>query len=131
MAHLTELTQANELVQGMTISQRLDTALHLMTAKARCIEDVNDSEVIYFFDDCESWTFTAIVDIEDGRYGFISTLKDLHFNDEPTECDDKQRAAIEQLVADEYADTLPSDEPYESHCDQATYGFTNSDWLAA
>lgn len=129
MAQIAELMQANELVEGMTISQRLDTALHPMTAKTRCIEDIDGNEVTYFFDDCEHWTFTAIVSVEDGRYGFISTLKELHFNDEPIECSGSHKRAIEQLVADEYSCTQGNDEYEPDWYDQRTYGLSNSDFI--
>ena len=116
------------VVDDMTIEQRIDTALHPVTAKAQYLELVENNQAFIFLDDCDHFSVCVTLDIINSDNDAL--LSAVTFDDVPVKPTAKQLERLEWLATDIYRCSLDNG-GHENYYDQSLYGFTNSDWLSA
>lgn len=116
-----------EVVDDMTIEQRIDCAIHPVTTTAQYIECVEDRQAFIFLDDQDNFSICVTLDIDSAN---DTRLNSVSFDDMLINPTSLQRKRLEWLATDIYRCSIERGE-YDGDCyDQSTYGFTNSDWLS-
>lgn len=123
MSQLLLDLQPSDIVNDMTINQRLDTALHPVTTKHQAIEGIENGQVTYYLCDSERYTFTAILGIT-GLDNDELELSEIYFEDQSFAATDAQIERINYLATDSYRCLYDNDDGYETE-----HGLRNSDFI--